>query len=58
MNVPKQQLVAIAATYLEDPAQQWFNSLTSMPNIWKEFTDANVGLFFTPDIFSVSGLIR
>jgi hypothetical protein len=47
MNVPKQQLVAIAATYLEDPAQQWFNSLTSMPNIWKEFTDANVGLFFT-----------
>jgi hypothetical protein len=36
MRIPEQQLVSIAATYMEDPARQWFDSLDNTPNTWKK----------------------
>jgi hypothetical protein len=50
MRIPEQQLVAIAATYMEDPARQWYDSLGNMPEDWEEFSDLLVDRFFSPEV--------
>ncbi|CAO3695011.1 unnamed protein product [Umbelopsis ramanniana] len=50
MRIPEQQLVSIAATYMEDPARQWFDSLDNTPNTWKEFSSLLIGRFFSPEV--------
>lgn len=50
MRIPEQQLVSITATYREDPARQWLDSLGKLTETWKEFSRLLVGRFLSPEV--------